>query len=77
MFITGWNSWNHYGSNINEKLVQQTVDTIVSTDLAAVGYQYGLFIRFCFFTDLVIFFIYSQFGWWLARITKCSRCYSS
>ncbi|CAF3315848.1 unnamed protein product [Rotaria socialis] len=36
----GWNSWNHFGCNINEKLIQQTADTIVATGLAAAGYQY-------------------------------------
>jgi alpha-galactosidase len=36
----GWNSWNHFGCNINEKLIQQTADIIVSSGLAAAGYQY-------------------------------------
>ncbi|UJR30271.1 hypothetical protein I4U23_017809 [Adineta vaga] len=36
----GWNSWNHFGCNINEKLIQQTADTIVGTGLAAAGYEY-------------------------------------
>ncbi|UJR19661.1 hypothetical protein I4U23_022796 [Adineta vaga] len=36
----GWNSWNHFGCNINEKLIQQTADLMVSTGLAAAGYQY-------------------------------------
>jgi hypothetical protein len=40
----GWNSWNHFGCNINEKLIQQTADIIVSSGLAAAGYQYGLFL---------------------------------
>jgi alpha-galactosidase len=44
IFLLGWNSWNHFGCNINEKLIQQTADVIVSTGLAAAGYQYGLFI---------------------------------
>jgi len=39
----GWNSWNHFHCNINEKLIQQTADAIVATGLAAAGYQYGLF----------------------------------
>ena len=45
LFI-GWNSWNHFGCNINENLIQQTADIIVATGLAAAGYQYG---RFFFF----------------------------
>ncbi|CAF0787554.1 unnamed protein product [Adineta steineri] len=36
----GWNSWNHFACNISEKLIQQTADTIISTGLAAAGYQY-------------------------------------
>ncbi|CAF1411784.1 unnamed protein product [Adineta steineri] len=36
----GWNSWNHFGCNINEKLIQQTADAIVATGLAAAGYEY-------------------------------------
>ncbi|CAF3937230.1 unnamed protein product, partial [Rotaria sp. Silwood1] len=36
----GWNSWNHFHCNINEKLIQQTADAIVATGLAAVGYEY-------------------------------------
>jgi len=36
----GWNSWNHFGCNINERLIQQTADIIVSTGLAAAGYEY-------------------------------------
>jgi alpha-galactosidase len=41
-FIKGWNSWNHFQCNINEKLIQQTADAIVATGLAAAGYQYSL-----------------------------------
>ncbi|CAF3629765.1 unnamed protein product [Rotaria sp. Silwood1] len=36
----GWNSWNHFHCNINEKLLQQTADAIVAAGLAAVGYEY-------------------------------------
>jgi len=36
----GWNSWNHFGCNINENLIKQTADLIVSTGLAAKGYKY-------------------------------------
>lgn len=41
----GWNSWNHFHCNINEKLIRQTADAIVATGLAAAGYQYSLFIH--------------------------------
>lgn len=36
----GWNSWNHFGCAINEKLIKQTADLLVSTGLAAKGYKY-------------------------------------
>ncbi|KAI3982784.1 hypothetical protein MKX01_010267 [Papaver californicum] len=36
----GWNSWNHFQCNIEEKLIKETADAMVSTGLAAVGYNY-------------------------------------
>lgn len=36
----GWNSWNLFQCNITEKLIQQIADTIVSSGMQAVGYQY-------------------------------------
>jgi len=36
----GWNSWNHFGCKINETIVKQTADLLVSTGLAAKGYKY-------------------------------------
>ncbi|CAL0322328.1 unnamed protein product [Lupinus luteus] len=36
----GWNSWNHFGCNINEDIIRETADAMVSTGLAALGYQY-------------------------------------
>ncbi|XP_014511173.1 alpha-galactosidase [Vigna radiata var. radiata] len=36
----GWNSWNHFSCNINEDLIRETADAMVSTGLAALGYQY-------------------------------------
>ena len=36
----GWNSWNKFGCNINETLIRKTADLLVSTGLAAKGYQY-------------------------------------
>lgn len=41
--IPGWNSWNHFACNINEKLIQQTADLLVATGLATAGYEYGSF----------------------------------
>jgi hypothetical protein len=36
----GWNSWNHFGCQINETIVKQTADLLISTGLAAKGYKY-------------------------------------
>ncbi|OIV43771.1 glycoside hydrolase family 27 protein [Flavobacterium johnsoniae] len=36
----GWNSWNTFATNIDEKLVKETADIMVSSGLAAVGYNY-------------------------------------
>ena len=36
----GWNAWNRFKCQINEKIVRQTADTLVSSGLAAKGYKY-------------------------------------
>jgi alpha-galactosidase len=36
----GWNSWNHFGCNINENLIHDTITAINATGLAAAGYKY-------------------------------------
>ncbi|XP_008800438.1 alpha-galactosidase [Phoenix dactylifera] len=36
----GWNSWNHFTCNINEQMIKETADALVSTGLAKLGYQY-------------------------------------
>lgn len=36
----GWNSWNHFGCKIDENLIKQTADLLVSTGLANRGYRY-------------------------------------
>ncbi|WOL07209.1 alpha-galactosidase 1 [Canna indica] len=36
----GWNSWNHFHCEINETMIKETADEIVSTGLAKLGYQY-------------------------------------
>ncbi|KAJ1403982.1 Glycosyl hydrolase, all-beta [Sesbania bispinosa] len=36
----GWNSWNRFNCNINESLIRETADAMVSTGLAALGYKY-------------------------------------
>uniref|UniRef100_A0A9I9D1U9 Alpha-galactosidase n=1 Tax=Cucumis melo TaxID=3656 RepID=A0A9I9D1U9_CUCME len=36
----GWNSWNHFACNINEKMIRETADALVSTGLSKLGYEY-------------------------------------
>ncbi|OMO65116.1 Glycoside hydrolase, clan GH-D [Corchorus olitorius] len=36
----GWNSWNHFQCNINETVIKQTADALISTGLARLGYKY-------------------------------------
>ncbi|KAM0949845.1 putative alpha-galactosidase [Dioscorea sansibarensis] len=36
----GWNSWNHFQCGINEQLIKETADAMVSTGLSSLGYQY-------------------------------------
>ncbi|MFI5729705.1 NPCBM/NEW2 domain-containing protein [Kribbella sp. NPDC051587] len=36
----GWNSWNTFGCNINEGLIRDTADAMVSSGMAAAGYKY-------------------------------------
>ncbi|GFP88541.1 alpha-galactosidase [Phtheirospermum japonicum] len=36
----GWSSWNHFQCNIDEKLIRETADAMVSTGLSSLGYEY-------------------------------------
>lgn len=36
----GWNSWNFFACNINETVIKETADALVSTGLADLGYNY-------------------------------------
>jgi alpha-galactosidase len=36
----GWNSWNVFGENVNEKVLRETADAIVSSGLKDVGFTY-------------------------------------
>ncbi|CAI0416436.1 unnamed protein product [Linum tenue] len=36
----GWNSWNHFHCDINEKMIKATADGLVSSGLAKLGYVY-------------------------------------
>ncbi len=36
----GWNSWNAFGTNIDEKLIRATADAMVSSGMKEAGYSY-------------------------------------
>lgn len=36
----GWNSWNFFGCNINETVIKETADALITTGLAELGYVY-------------------------------------
>ncbi|GAY47500.1 hypothetical protein CUMW_104930 [Citrus unshiu] len=36
----GWNSWNHFHCQINEKIIRETADVLVSSGLSKLGYKY-------------------------------------
>jgi alpha-galactosidase len=36
----GWNSWNNFGCDVNEKLIRETADAIVSSGMKEAGFQY-------------------------------------
>ncbi|HYN95951.1 MAG TPA: ricin-type beta-trefoil lectin domain protein [Pilimelia sp.] len=36
----GWNDWNAFGCNVTDSLVRQTADAMVSSGMAAAGYEY-------------------------------------
>ena len=36
----GWNSWNKFGCNVDEKLIRETADGLVSSGMKDSGYQY-------------------------------------
>ncbi|KAL9225611.1 hypothetical protein vseg_001514 [Gypsophila vaccaria] len=36
----GWNSWNHFGCNIDETVIKETADAMMSSGLSALGYEY-------------------------------------
>ncbi|XP_065868757.1 alpha-galactosidase 1-like [Euphorbia lathyris] len=36
----GWNSWNHFGCQIDEKIIKGTADALVATGLHKLGYTY-------------------------------------
>ncbi|XP_072959698.1 alpha-galactosidase 1-like [Typha angustifolia] len=36
----GWNSWNYFACSLNETIIKETADALVSTGLAKHGYEY-------------------------------------
>ena len=36
----GWNSWNRFGCDVNEKLIRETADALVASGMKEAGYQY-------------------------------------
>ncbi|CAL9776866.1 unnamed protein product [Musa acuminata subsp. burmannicoides] len=36
----GWNTWNHFYCDINETIIRESADSLVSTGLAKLGYRY-------------------------------------
>ncbi|HAH23933.1 MAG TPA: alpha-galactosidase [Prolixibacteraceae bacterium] len=36
----GWNSWNRFGCEINEKVIREAADAMVSTGMKSAGYKY-------------------------------------
>ncbi|KAJ8759304.1 hypothetical protein K2173_006824 [Erythroxylum novogranatense] len=36
----GWSSWNHFACNIDEKVIKETADALISTGLSKLGYTY-------------------------------------
>ena len=36
----GWNSWNHFGCDVSDKLIRETADAIVTNGLNKHGYMY-------------------------------------
>lgn len=36
----GWNSWNHFGCDIDEKIVRETADALISSGFNKLGYEY-------------------------------------
>ncbi|HEU4520747.1 MAG TPA: glycoside hydrolase family 27 protein [Thermoanaerobaculia bacterium] len=36
----GWNSWNHFGCNVDEALIRETADAMVASGMKDAGYQY-------------------------------------
>jgi hypothetical protein len=38
--IMGWSSWNHFWHNIDEQIVRETADAMITSGMQAAGYEY-------------------------------------
>ena len=38
----GWNSWNTFGWEINDQVIRETADIMVSSGLRDAGYEYDV-----------------------------------
>ena len=38
--VMGWNSWNTFAENINEKLIMETADAMIENGYLDAGYEY-------------------------------------
>ena len=36
----GWNSWNHFGCDVDEKLIRETAEAMISSGMKDAGYRY-------------------------------------
>jgi len=36
----GWNSWNHFGCDVSEQLIEEEADAIAGSGMRDAGYQY-------------------------------------
>ncbi|MBA7580600.1 Alpha-galactosidase A [subsurface metagenome] len=36
----GWNSWNYFSCNVDEELIRETADAMISTGMKDAGYTY-------------------------------------
>ena len=41
----GWNSWNQFGIDINETLIREIADAMVSSGMRDAGYEYIIIYR--------------------------------
>jgi len=47
----GWNSWNTFGENINEKMIFETADVMAESGLRDKGYEYLVIDDCCLYVN--------------------------